>query len=186
LPLTARHADKLTIVRSMRSGDWNHERATRMLELLPAPRPARMGTATRLVESGERFVVVETHGWDTHADNFGALRDRVLPAFDRGFSSLLDDLDARGLLATTLVVVTGEFGRSPRINSAGGRDHHAAAWSAVLAGGGLPGGRVVGATDRTGTEVVEVPIEPADLLRTVAAVLGVERRAGRVIGEVLA
>jgi hypothetical protein len=176
LPLTARIAHKLTIVRSMRSGDTNHERASRALlsDLAPA----------RIVFAGSR-------SFDTHTDHFRRLKDTVLPEFDNAFSTLVTDLDDRGLLATTLVVAMGEFGRTPRINAEGGRDHHAGAWSVVMAGGGLPGGRVLGRTDRTGTEVVDLPVTPADLVRTIQAIAGGPApdagiTRGRVIPELLA
>jgi hypothetical protein len=202
LPLTARIAHKLTIVRSMHSGDTNHERAARAL--LSGIPPAHVETggaglyaacaaARRAVERGARFAIAGAGGrsYDTHTNHFNRLRHTVLPEFDRAFSALVTDLDARGLLATTLVVAMGEFGRTPRINDQGGRDHHARAWSVVMAGAGLPGGRVVGATDRTGTEVVDAPVTPADLLRTIHAIVGgaapetVVTR-GRVVPQLLA
>ncbi|MGE5644837.1 MAG: DUF1501 domain-containing protein [Acidobacteriota bacterium] len=171
LPLTARIAHLLTVVRSMHASDTNHERATRALLEGLAP---------------ERVLFAGSRGFDTHADHFHRLKERVLPEFDRTFSGLVTALDARGLLATTLVVAMGEFGRTPRINAEGGRDHHAGAWSVVLAGGGLTGGRVVGATDRTGSEPVETPVTPADLVRTIRAILGRgEAGGGRVVQEIL-
>ncbi len=119
-----------------------------------------------------------------------ASKNHLLPAFDRAFSTLITDLDDRGLLSTTLVVAMTEFGRTPRINALGGRDHHSRAWSIVLAGAGLPGGRVLGATDRTGTEVTDLPVSPEDLLRTICSVLNIrpeaDRMAGRVVAPVLA
>jgi uncharacterized protein (DUF1501 family) len=98
----------------------------------------------------------------------------LLPQFDRAFPALVTELDQRGLLATTLVVAMSEFGRTPRINVQGGRDHHAGAWSVVLAGAGLAGGRVLGRTDRTGTEVTELPVTPEDLAGAIRTVLGRE------------
>src|SRR5205823_5199809 len=96
----------------------------------------------------------------------------LLPAFDRAFSALVDDLEARGLLASTLVVASGEFGRTPRINASGGRDHWPGAWSALMAGGGTAGGRVIGATDRIASEPVDRPVSPAELFATMADSLG--------------
>jgi hypothetical protein len=193
LPRTARHAAKLTILRSMCSEETNHERAARYLAWRPAyvaaagdgpgwrscgdtPLGRSCLRARRMVEAGARFVSAGTGRleYDTHADNFRRLKDDLLPQFDRAFSALLDDLDSRGLLATTLVVAMGEFGRSPRINAQGGRDHHARAWSIVLAGAGLPGGRVLGATDRIGAEVTDLPVSPWDLARTMCHLLRID------------
>ena len=196
LPRLARQADKLTIVRSMTGDDTHHERASALFAgALPADSPAgtvnlnaeslslrdRYGRtplgkacllARRLVQEGARMVRVTQPGYDTHADHFRTMRDRVLPEFDRAFAALVEDLDERRLLDRTLVIAAGEFGRSPRINAQGGRDHHARAWSVCLAGAGLPGGRVVGTTDRTGTEVVDCPIRPEDLLVSVYTLWG--------------
>ena len=249
LPLTARQADKFTILRSMRSAESNHERATRYLDisgltlsvdtdwqrvndrrfllktvdsklrfldaragadgqdefdqraygLLSSPvakrafdvesepvsmrerygrTPVGQGCllARRLVEGGARFVTV-TKGslsYDTHSDNFNTLKNVVLPEFDRAFAALLEDLHQRGMLDSTLVIAMGEFGRTPRINHAAGRDHHNRAWSICLAGAGIPGGRVLGETDRTATEVTDLPVEPRDLLYTIYSILGVD------------
>lgn len=117
--------------------------------------------ARRAVESGEAVTAVRLGGWDTHAAAFPVLSGELLPALDAALSALLTDLADRGLLASTLVVAVGEFGRTPRLNEAGGRDHHPQAFSALLAGGGITGGCVVGATDRTGAEVTSgaVPVE---------------------------
>jgi uncharacterized protein (DUF1501 family) len=129
-----------------------------------------------MVEAGARFVSAGKSRleYDTHADNFRRLKENLLPEFDRAFSALLTDLDDRGLLDTTLVVATGEFGRTPRINAQGGRDHHSRAWSIVLAGAGLPGGRVLGATDRIGAEVTDLPVSPEDLTRTIYRILRID------------
>ena len=132
--------------------------------------------ARRLVESGVRFVTV-AKGWlnyDTHGDNFNTMQKILLPEFDRAFAALLEDLDQRGMLDTTLVIANGEFGRTPKINSDAGRDHHCKAWSVVFAGAGITGGRVLGATDKTGTEVTDLPVEPEDLLYTIYSILGID------------
>lgn len=132
--------------------------------------------ARRLVESGVRFVTV-AKGWlnyDTHGDNFNTMKKVLLPEFDRAFAALLEDLHQRGLLATTLVVAMGEFGRTPKVNAGAGRDHHNKAWSICMAGAGIPGGRVLGATDKTATEVTDLPIEPEDLLYSIYTILGVD------------
>lgn len=129
--------------------------------------------ARRLVEAGVPFVEVGLRGWDTHEDNFS--RVRALSAqLDAGVSALLDDLAARGLLDETLVVCMGDFGRTPRINGRGGRDHYPACSSVLLAGGGVPGGQVVGATDADGYEIADRPVTVADLMRTLTFALGLD------------
>jgi uncharacterized protein (DUF1501 family) len=178
LPRTARIAHKLTILRSMHAGEAHHERASgRIWNGLGPARRTPIEAARRAVEEGARLVVTGSadRTWDTHADGFERLRDELLPEFDRTFPALVTDLDQRGLLATTLVVALSEFGRTPRVNSQGGRDHHAGAWSVVLAGAGLAGGRVLGRTDRTGTEVTELPVTPEDLAGAIRTVLGREQ-----------
>jgi hypothetical protein len=129
--------------------------------------------ARRLVEAGVPFVEVTLNGWDTHQDNFATVK-RLSGELDQGMSALLDDLQASGLLAETLVVWMGDFGRSPKINARGGRDHHPRASSVLLAGAGIAGGRVIGATDEDGAEVVERPVTVADLWRTIAVTLGLD------------
>jgi hypothetical protein len=132
--------------------------------------------ARRLVESGVRFVTV-AKGWlnyDTHGDNFNIMKKTLLPEFDRAFAALLQDLHDRGMLSTTLVIAMGEFGRTPKVNADAGRDHHNKAWSIALAGAGIPGGRVLGATDSKGVEVTDLPVEPEDLLATIYTVMGVD------------
>ncbi len=129
--------------------------------------------ARRLVESGVRFVEVVLDGWDTHQDNFGRTR-KLMGALDPGMASLLKELDERKLLESTLVLCMGEFGRTPKLNENEGRDHHPAAWSAVLAGAGVRGGVVHGATDATGEKVVTDPTSVADLFATIATLLGLD------------
>ena len=132
--------------------------------------------ARRLVEGGVRFVTV-AKGWlnyDTHGDNFNTMKKVLLPEFDRGFAALLEDLHQRGMLDSTLVIAMGEFGRTPKVNDAAGRDHHNKAWSICLAGAGIPGGRVLGATDKTATEVTDLPVQPEDLLYSIYSILGVD------------
>ncbi len=140
--------------------------------------------ARRLVEAGTRLVQVnwpregkaEVAGsplWDTHASNASRVRDVLCPQFDRTFATLIEDLRERGLLDETLVVAMGEFGRSPRINEKGGRDHWGACFSIALAGAGIPGGQVVGASDRIGGYPDTRPIRPRDLAATVFHLLGV-------------
>ena len=114
--------------------------------------------ARRLVEAGCRFVSIENGHWDTHRENTMSLRDLLVPSLDRGFAALVTDLDERGLLDSTLVVLTTEFGRTPRINKMAGRDHWPQAFSIVMAGGGIKPGRVIGATDKDGASVPAVPL----------------------------
>ena len=112
--------------------------------------------------------------YDTHGDNFNTMKKSLLPEFDPAYATLLQDLHERGLLETTLVIAMGEFGRTPKVNGAAGRDHHCRAWSILLAGGGIPGGRVLGATDKTGTEVTDLPVVPEDLYFSLYSILGID------------
>jgi hypothetical protein len=132
--------------------------------------------ARRLVESGVRFVEVlmgDGVAWDTHRDNFP--RTRALSAeADVGMAALIEDLEQRGLLESTLVIWMGEFGRTPQVTSGGGRNHWARAWTSMLVGGGIRGGQVIGRTDRQGAEVVDRPISVADFLATVCTVLNID------------
>jgi uncharacterized protein DUF1501 len=128
--------------------------------------------ARRLVEGGVRFVEVVLDGWDTHKDNFGRTQ-KLMGALDPAFAALVRDLDERKLLDSTLVMCMGEFGRTPKINGDEGRDHHPAAWSAVLAGGGVRGGQVVGATSDDGDKVVARPTTVPELMATAASLLGI-------------
>ena len=129
--------------------------------------------ARRLVESGVQFVTVTDGGWDTHANNFKSLKDRLLPRIDRGLSALIEDLKVRGLLDDTLVVWFGDFGRTPKINPSAGRDHWATAGCALMAGGGLKVGQVVGRTNALGEYVTDTPVGPADLAATIYTTLGI-------------
>ncbi len=132
--------------------------------------------ARRLVEGGVRFVTV-AKGWlnyDTHGNNFNTMKKLLLPEFDMAFAALLEDLHDRGMLDTTLVLAMGEFGRTPKVNSAAGRDHHSDCWSIALAGAGIEGGRALGATDKFAAEVTEMPAEPEDLMYTLHTVFGID------------
>ena len=130
--------------------------------------------ARRLVESGVRFVTVTLGGWDNHNDIHRVLAGGMLPRFDRSFSTFIDDLSQRGILDRTLVVVMGEFGRTPIINRDGGRDHHSRVFSMVMAGGGIKGGRVVGASDARGVEPSNDPVKPEDVAATIYQCLGID------------
>jgi hypothetical protein len=129
--------------------------------------------ARRLVERGVSFVEVCLDGWDAHVENFDTVA-RLGGILDAGWSALMNDLADRGLLETTQIICMGEFGRTPRINSASGRDHYPTAWSAVLAGGGIKGGQAFGSTSKDGTTVETRPVSAIDLLATVCMALGVD------------
>jgi Protein of unknown function (DUF1501) len=130
-------------------------------------------TARRLVESGVRYVEVTLDGWDTHYDNFGRVK-KLCGVLDPAMSTLLRDLADRSLLQRTLVLCMGEFGRTPSIGSDDGRDHHPAAFSALLAGGGIRVGQAVGQTDDDGMKVVTDKLSTADLFATLASRLGLD------------
>jgi hypothetical protein len=129
--------------------------------------------ARRLVEAGVTFVEIESGGWDTHADNFGRVRD-LAGQVDQPFANLLRDLAERGMLDSTLVIWMGEFGRTPRINGRGGRDHYPRAFNVALAGAGIRGGQVIGATSAGGEEVVERPVAVTDLFQTFCRCLKID------------
>jgi hypothetical protein len=130
--------------------------------------------ARRLVEAGCRFVSIENGHWDTHRKNTESLRELLVPSFDRAIPALLNDLSSRGLLESTLVVISTEFGRTPRINNLAGRDHWPGAFSICMAGGGIKTGQIVGATDKQGAAVTDRPITPADMAATILTVLGID------------
>jgi hypothetical protein len=139
--------------------------------------------ARRLVERGVPFVSVVNTGWDTHEQLVLRLRDGysgaqvgvgLIPTFDLAFAALVQDLKERGLLDETLVIAMGEFGRTPKLNTNGGRDHWPRVFSVVLAGGGVRGGQVIGASDRNGESPYDRPVTPTDLARTIYTLLGVD------------
>jgi uncharacterized protein (DUF1501 family) len=129
--------------------------------------------ARRLIEAGVHFVTVTDGGWDTHQNNFKSLKDHKLPVLDRAYAALLQDLHDRGLLASTLVVWFGDFGRTPKVNPSAGRDHWATAGVACMGGGGVRTGEVVGATNPLGEVVIDSPAAPQDLAATIYHALGV-------------
>lgn len=131
--------------------------------------------ARRLIEGGVRFVTVNYGGWDHHAKIFDNL-DKKLPEFDTGLSALIGDMHERGLMQETLLLVMGEFGRTPKINKDAGRDHWGRAGSMIFAGAGVRPGTVIGATDRNGAFVTERPVRPADVAFTVYDALGIDPR----------
>lgn len=167
-------------------------------------------TARRLVEAGSKVVTVfwdeygvAGSGWDTHWDHYPRMKQELCPGFDKAWYGLITDLDARGLLDETLVVCTSEHGRTPKLSTAvtgGGRGHWSRAYSNVVAGAGVGRGKVVGATDRQGGDVVTPPISPKDLLATMYHLLGIDHHTlvhdalgrplplveGKVIDDILA
>lgn len=158
--------------------------------------------ATRLIESGVRFVTIGNGGWDTHQDNWARLKDRQLPPLDEGLAALLTGLEEKGLLDSTIVFVTGEFGRTPKINTErNGRDHYPRAMFMLLAGGGVVPGRVLGASTADGTEPDGDGYSPDDVAASFYHALGIDHhkeyhtstgrpvmivRDGRVIPELFA
>jgi hypothetical protein len=166
--------------------------------------------ARRLVEQGVSFINIHNNDWDTHADLVLRLKEGyagakvgvgLIPTLDQAVSALIEDLDERGLLESTLVVVMGEFGRTPKINSTGGRDHWPRVFSVMMAGGGLKQGYVHGASDRTGESPMEAAVTPADLACTIYSLLGISaettmttsdgrpirvNQAGKIIRELIA
>jgi len=143
-----------------------------------------MLVARRLVESDVRFVTVtwevfeklkiDEDGWDTHQRNFHILRDHRLPVLDQAYSALCEDLEARGLLDETLIVVMGEMGRTPKINAKGGRDHWSFCHNVLLTGAGVKQGHVYGSSDRIGAYPATDPVGPEDLIATIYAAMGID------------
>lgn len=143
--------------------------------------------ARRLISAGARFVTIGFGDWDTHANNFARLRQTLLPQLDQGLAALLIDLDRRGELAETIVYCTGEFGRTPSVNGASGRDHWARAMTALIAGGGFGRGTAYGSTDAEGAEPASELCSPDDISATILGQLGfppshsVSTRSGRPV-----
>jgi len=129
--------------------------------------------ARRLVQSGVPFVTLYDGGWDHHVDIFPKLNDR-LPNFEASIATLIEDLDERGMLDTTMVIALGEFGRTPKVNERGGRDHWSNAMSVLFAGGGTAPGQIIGATDRNGYSAVERVLSPENFVSTIYAKLGID------------
>ncbi|HEY2586658.1 MAG TPA: DUF1501 domain-containing protein [Tepidisphaeraceae bacterium] len=129
--------------------------------------------ATRLVESGVKFITIQLGGWDTHFDNFDSLKTKVLPNFDAGLAGLFRALEAKGLLASTAVFATGEFGRTPKVNQRAGRDHYPRSMFCLMGGGGIKGGQVVGESDAKGEQPKDHPITPDDVAATFYTAMGI-------------
>jgi hypothetical protein len=136
---------------------------------------ARFLVARRLVEAGARFVTVTFGAWDTHAYHYRGI-EAQMPDFDRAFAGMIADLDRRGMLGRTLVVVNSEFGRTPKVNAGGGRDHWPRVFSIVLAGGGIKPGQVYGASDALAGEPARSPLGVEDYAHTVYHLLGIDAR----------
>ena len=132
--------------------------------------------AVRLVEAGVRFATMTFGGWDTHANNFRSMRDNLLPQLDQGLAALFTTLAAKGLLASTSVFVTGEFGRTPRINERAGRDHWPRSFCVLLGGGGMRGGQVIGSSDERGMGPAGAPITPEQAAASFYHSLGIDYR----------
>ena len=130
--------------------------------------------ARRLVEAGCRFVGVDHSGWDTHFSCFPSLEKNLIPSVDMAFSALVSDLHQRGLLDSTLVVMMGEMGRTPRVNTQAGRDHWSMTQSVLFAGGGIKPGKVIGATDKKQTAPTSDPVSVEDILHTVFRLMGID------------
>jgi hypothetical protein len=154
------------------------------------PGPVYVASAGYAIYRGYRCVTINTYptvfdapSWDCHADggslrtNLNDIRDTVAPRFDDVFAYLLTDLENLGLLESTLVVATGEFGRTPKLNSNGGRDHWAGCWTTLVAGGGVKGGQVIGRSDRTGSEPADRPVSPQELVASIFHALGIPHDA---------
>jgi Protein of unknown function (DUF1501) len=137
----------------------------------------RILLARRLVEAGVRLVTVDLRWWDTHVKGFESLRLGFLERWDRAYTALIEDLEARGLLESTLVLAWGEFGRTPRVNNDAGRDHYPNVFSAAIAGGGIRGGTIVGESDEKAAFPKSNPKMPQDVLATVYRHLGVDSKA---------
>lgn len=138
--------------------------------------------ARRLVEQGVPFVEVNSGGWDLHQDCFTRLEQK-LPELDQGMSALVEDLASRGLLENTVVLCMGEFGRTPRINGDAGRDHWARSWSVVAGGGGIVGGKVIGATNEDGTRVTTEPYSAEDLMSSVCQAMDISLKTTYTAGN---
>lgn len=141
--------------------------------------------ARRLIEAGVRFVTINMFEtvfdeitWDIHGSkpftDINEMAKQVAPNYDQAFSTLLEDLGERGLLKTTMVVSTGEFGRTPKVNPAGGRDHHPGVWSLLMGGGPLKGGQIIGESDEQGATPKTRPVTPSEIAATVYRGLGVD------------
>ena len=174
--LDAFHRQALEILRSDKTRNaFNLGSEPEMVRQRYGTTPFGQGAlaARRLIEAGVRFTTISIGGWDTHGQNFNALRARLLPQLDQVLSALIQDLDDRGMLDSTIVYCAGEFNRTPRINGNAGRDHWARVYSQVLAGGGITRGQVYGDSDATASEPDHSPVPVEDYLSTAYHQLGI-------------
>ena len=175
--LDAFHRQALEILRSNRTRNaFNLNQETQQVRQRYGMTPIGQGAlaARRLIQAGVRFVTVTLGGWDTHGQNFNALRTRLLPQLDQTLSALIEDLAAQGMLDRTIVYCAGEFGRTPRINRNSGRDHWARSMAVVLAGGGFRRGYAHGTTDVQGMAPATEPCTPDDIAATIFSNLGID------------
>jgi len=168
-----RRATRMILSPDMKAFDLDAEPAQVREEYGEGDFAAGCLLARRLVETGVSFVEVVANGWDTHEDNFSRV-EKLAGAVDRPCAALLRDLERRGMLADTLVIWMGEFGRTPQINARAGRDHFPRSFNAVLAGGGVQGGRVIGSTDAAGVEVADRPVTVPDLFATFCRAMAID------------
>lgn len=164
----------MTSVRTRQAFDVDAEPASIRELFAPDPLGQSLLLATRLIEAGVRFVTVTNTGWDTHLDNFPGHK-RLLPPLDHGLTALMEALQQKGLLERTLVIVMGEFGRTPKINQNRGRDHYPRANWCLMSGGGVEPGQLLGATDKNGERPTDdTDIEPDDLGASMFHALGID------------
>jgi hypothetical protein len=166
-------ASKMVLSPQMKAFDLSEETASIRQSYGESSFASGCLLARRLVETGVSCVEVAVGNWDTHQDNFSRSSE-LCQQMDQPYAFLLQDLKQRGLLESTLVVWMGEFGRTPRINSRGGRDHYPRAYNVALAGAGVHGGQVIGTTDASGSTVTDQPVDVPDLLRTIFQALRVD------------
>jgi uncharacterized protein (DUF1501 family) len=166
----------LTVSRLRNIFDLSREPASKITEFGGRNNRFGMGTllASKLVQEGVTTVEVDLGGWDNHAGIFNTIRTRSGPQLDRGISGLVNDLQRTDKLKNTVIVWMGEFGRTPRINQNGGRDHWARCWSVMIGGGAIKGGQVYGATDADGVNVKDDPATIGDLFATIYKGLGLD------------
>lgn len=170
---TAQAYDMMTSPKAQAAFDLEREDAKTRERYGRSRLGQRLLMARRLVEAGVPFVAANDFEWDDHQEIFPRIKQKH-PVLDRGVSALIADLDERGLLATTLVMMFGEFGRTPKINATRGRDHWPNAFSVLLAGAGVRGGQVIGASDKDGAFVKDRPVTPEELFHSVYVLLGID------------
>ncbi|MDP6506150.1 MAG: DUF1501 domain-containing protein, partial [Planctomycetota bacterium] len=165
----------VTMVKSSKVNAFDVKREKASLRQKYGENPFGQGClmARRLIEHGVKFVEVGQGGWDTHQNNFERSK-ALMGTLDPAVATLIEDLRSRQLLSKTMVIVMGEFGRTPRINGDKGRDHYPRAWSLAMAGGGVKGGQAIGKTDKTGSEVVDGKVEPSDFFQSLCFALGID------------